>query len=298
MFKELDSLILWFRQAAVPDSVWLQPAEFLRDARVHWEPNIANKLLDQDRWLRRVSEEAVRAMETVREQLGRHVRARDLARLQQDALAFPLPLSWLQRIQSACVEGADESVFKAARTLAAAMEAQRTSVALATLALNYLLRGDTKGEPWLALWEPRGLNRLDTPQLKAVSRVCRLLDFVSEWWGQSAGSADDGPRLASDIAEPASIVSGVVPAANEWLTLKQAAQWIGTDDSGKPLVSVSSLRKEFLAGRIRGMRARNSCNGRILLSRSGLNRWASEIAGSRQVALSPHEAGLANKSAL
>lgn len=298
MPSDLDSMIRWFRQAAGPDFVWLQPAEFLRDARIHWDPSVANELFGQDRRLRSLSEEAIRAVGTVQEQLGRQVRARDLARLRQDALAFPLPLSWLQRLQSACVEGAGEGVFNAARTMAAAMEAQRTSVALATLALNYLLRGDTEGEPWIALWEPRGLNRLDTPLLKTVSRVCGLLDFVSEWWEQSASGSDDSPRAATNIAEPAAVVFGAVPPANEWLTLRQAAQWIGTDDSGKPLVSVSSLRKEFLAGRIRGMRARNSCNGRILLSRSGLNRWASEIAGSRQVALSPHEAGLANSTAL
>lgn len=43
-----------------------------------------------------------------------------------------------------------DEMYEVVRTLDVAMEAQRASVGIAALALNYVLRSDLKGKLWLA----------------------------------------------------------------------------------------------------------------------------------------------------
>lgn len=62
------------------------------------------------------------------------------------------------------------------------------------------------------------------------------------------------------------------------LSLKEAAQLLG------PQVSVKTLRREVLAGRLRCYRLRPGSNSRILLSETELARWLEEVAGKRQLA--------------
>jgi hypothetical protein len=52
-------------------------------------------------------------------------------------------------------------------------------------------------------------------------------------------------------------------------------------------VSVSTLRREFLAGRIKGIRARPSCNAPILISEQEMERWIEEVASRRRNVPSP-----------
>lgn len=73
-------------------------------------------------------------------------------------------------------------------------------------------------------------------------------------------------------------------------TLKEWAAQLG--DS----IPASTLRAEVLAGNIRAIRARPSCNAPILISEVEMTRWLENVAGKRQLSLSPAQASDANKS--
>lgn len=62
-------------------------------------------------------------------------------------------------------------------------------------------------------------------------------------------------------------------------------------------IKASSLRAEIHANRLRCIRVRPGCNAPILVSEAEMERWLSEVAGKRQLALSPAQAALANRSA-
>jgi hypothetical protein len=74
------------------------------------------------------------------------------------------------------------------------------------------------------------------------------------------------------------------------MTLKQAAEALGGN------IPASTLRSEVLAGRLRCVRARPGCNSPILLADEAIVSWLEKYAGTRQAALSPREAGEANKA--
>lgn len=78
-------------------------------------------------------------------------------------------------------------------------------------------------------------------------------------------------------------------AVPKFHTLKEWAERLG--------IPASTLRAEVLAGHLKAIRARPSCNAPILASEVEVDRWVREVAGKRQFALSPAEAGLANKGA-
>jgi hypothetical protein len=59
-------------------------------------------------------------------------------------------------------------------------------------------------------------------------------------------------------------------------------------------IPASTLRAEFSAGNLNGIRARPSCNAPILVSEVEVDRWVREVAGKRQLALSPAQAGKGN----
>lgn len=61
-------------------------------------------------------------------------------------------------------------------------------------------------------------------------------------------------------------------------------------------IPASTLRAEVHAGRLRCIRARPGCNAPILVSELEMERWLREVAGQRQVALSPAQAKSANES--
>jgi hypothetical protein len=73
-------------------------------------------------------------------------------------------------------------------------------------------------------------------------------------------------------------------------TLKQ----IEADYDGA--LKACSLRAEFLAGNLRGFRARDSCNSKILVSDEDLAEWFDTYARKRQAALSPKEVKAANEA--
>lgn len=76
-------------------------------------------------------------------------------------------------------------------------------------------------------------------------------------------------------------------AFQKFHTLKVWAERLG--------IPATTLRAEVLAGHLKAIRARPSCNAPILVSEVEVESWVREIAGKRQFALSPAEAGLANK---
>ncbi len=61
-------------------------------------------------------------------------------------------------------------------------------------------------------------------------------------------------------------------------------------------IPASTFRAEFLAGYLKGIRARPSSNAPILVSEVEMDRWLNEVAGQRKIALSPSEASAVNKS--
>jgi hypothetical protein len=69
--------------------------------------------------------------------------------------------------------------------------------------------------------------------------------------------------------------------------LKEWSEYLG--------IPASTLRAEFLAGNLKGIRARPGCNAPILISEAEIARWIENIAGKRQRALSPTEAAVANR---
>ncbi|MCA8916131.1 MAG: hypothetical protein KDB90_12025 [Planctomycetes bacterium] len=77
-------------------------------------------------------------------------------------------------------------------------------------------------------------------------------------------------------------------AIPKYLTLKE---WEGFFEGRIP---ASTLRAEIHAGRLRCVRARPGCNAPILISDTEMERWLKEVAGKRQMALSPTEAAAAN----
>lgn len=75
--------------------------------------------------------------------------------------------------------------------------------------------------------------------------------------------------------------------SKKFKTLKEWSEILG--------IPASTLRAEVLAGNLRAIRARPSCNAPILVSEVEVESWVRDVAGKRQFALSPAEAGLANK---
>lgn len=71
-------------------------------------------------------------------------------------------------------------------------------------------------------------------------------------------------------------------------TLKQWAEELGN------AIPASTLRAEVIAGNLKAIRARESCNAPILVSETEMARWLEEVAGKRRMALSPVEAGKVN----
>lgn len=69
--------------------------------------------------------------------------------------------------------------------------------------------------------------------------------------------------------------------------LKTLKQWEAHFEGSIP---VSTLRAEVKAGNLRAIRARASCNAPILISDVEMLRWLNDVAGCRQLALSPAEA--------
>ena len=59
-------------------------------------------------------------------------------------------------------------------------------------------------------------------------------------------------------------------------------------------IPASTLRAEVIAGNLKAIRARESCNAPILISETEMGRWLEEVAGKRRMALSPAEAGKVN----
>lgn len=78
--------------------------------------------------------------------------------------------------------------------------------------------------------------------------------------------------------------------SKKFKTLKEWATQLG--DS----IPASTLRAEVLAGNINAIRARPSCNAPILISEVEMARWLENVAGKRQLSLSPAQASSANKS--
>jgi len=76
--------------------------------------------------------------------------------------------------------------------------------------------------------------------------------------------------------------------------LRTLKQWEEYFEGGIP---ASTLRAEVRAGNIRAIRARPGCNAPILISDKEMARWLDEVAGKRQLALSPTEAARANAAA-
>lgn len=75
---------------------------------------------------------------------------------------------------------------------------------------------------------------------------------------------------------------------SSYKTLKQWEEKLGG------AIPASTLRAEVLGGNIKAIRARPSCNAPILISETEMNRWLENVAGKRQLALSPVQAGQAN----
>ena len=73
--------------------------------------------------------------------------------------------------------------------------------------------------------------------------------------------------------------------------LKTLKQW---EAHFEGCIPASTLRAEVLAGHIKAIRARASCNAPILISEAEMLRWLNDVAGRRQIALSPVEAGKVN----
>lgn len=80
-------------------------------------------------------------------------------------------------------------------------------------------------------------------------------------------------------------------AIPKFFTLKECEQLF----DGR--IPASTFRAEIHAGRLRCIRARPGCNAPILVSELELERWLNDVAGKRQCALSPVQAGDANKAA-
>ncbi len=76
--------------------------------------------------------------------------------------------------------------------------------------------------------------------------------------------------------------------------LKTLMEW-ETHFEGK--IKASTLRAEVKAGRLRAIRARPGCNATILVSEDEMARWLTDVAGQRQSALSPMQAGEVSKQA-
>ncbi|MBX3458579.1 MAG: hypothetical protein KF696_01290 [Planctomycetes bacterium] len=279
--QRLGSVIRWFRSNATPDLVWLQPAEFLLEARLLWRKDFGAWFERLEPGLRKLSAAAISCVHEVQHKLGRG-QLKQLHKLQRDPLCSPMPLAWLVKLKALTTTDAEEKLLEVVRAVQQAYEAQLASQWLAARALDFLLHGDEEGQSWAEFWRPRLHEKPPSADLDRAQRVCRLLDHLS----LCLESEEKAPEMPESEVQRPQVVGG-------WLTLKQAARTIGLDERGQPLVSVSSLRKEFLAGRIAGMRARNSCNGRILLSRVGLDKWANQTAAARKIVLSPAEANLA-----
>lgn len=84
--------------------------------------------------------------------------------------------------------------------------------------------------------------------------------------------------------------SGVIVESKKFMTLKECAEHLGGS------IPASTLRAEVLAGNLKAIRARASCNAPILVSEVELDRWVREVAGKRQLALSPAQAAVGNQS--
>ncbi|CAG0983794.1 hypothetical protein ANRL4_02039 [Anaerolineae bacterium] len=72
-------------------------------------------------------------------------------------------------------------------------------------------------------------------------------------------------------------------------TLKDWSEHLG--------IPASTLRAEVRSRNLCATRARAGCNAPILISESEMARWLNDVAGKRQAALSPEQAGQANKQA-
>lgn len=81
------------------------------------------------------------------------------------------------------------------------------------------------------------------------------------------------------------------------LTLKMASEQFGQDERGRPLVSVSVLRAEIRAGRLRCVRPTPGASSRILIDESELMRWLREVASRRQLGISPSDAAISRRAA-
>lgn len=81
------------------------------------------------------------------------------------------------------------------------------------------------------------------------------------------------------------------------LTLKMASHVLGQDDKGRPLVSISVLRAEIRAKRLACLRPTPGSSARILIDEDELIRWVREVAATRQLAVSPHEAAASRRAA-
>lgn len=292
MFAQLAQLIAWFRSSASPDFVWASPTSFLDQARPAWEPGVVDWLSAHAPALRSDAAATV-AVVSKAVSARRSGRAPEkLAALRSDPLAGPLPASW----RSCFSRTTELTDLDARRRILSTNNLQHGSPYLAALALNWLLRADVRGKPWLALWPLSAAARCESESLKQALQVCRLMDLLAQWWDTVQAPGATRPTETRVCANANDAPSQPVPAANQLLTLKQAEMHFGLDENGRPLVPSSSLRKEFLQGRIAGTRTADSCNGRILLRRESLDQWTRRNAPNRNQVLSPSQASKANRA--
>lgn len=295
MIFELTSLKNWFRAKALPDGVYGDPEGFVEEARLVWSPQFAPWLSAHAQQLREVASTAVRAVGAA---VPGARRWESFSVLWKDGLSKPLPASWDAKLQK-CGNGA--AILDARRLMKFARQVQAGSPYLAALAVNALLRDDPKGKPWLGLWPAAKGAEMGSAALREAAQLCRLLDLIARWTDAALDLSADQPHLPPPVQAIATASkqpdAPQRPAQGSWLTLKQASAMIGDDEQGKPLVPTSSLRKHFLKGDIAGTRAADSCNGRILLSRQGLEAWLKRTDPRKRQVLSPAQAGRANRSA-
>lgn len=293
MLARIKSLVKWFRAEATPDFVWNHPGVFVERAAQVWSSNFLAWLDPQAEAMRAAASRVVKAVSKV---ISKTSRSEGFKALQKDALSCPLPASWNEHL--AAIGNGD--ALDTASLLRSAAEEQRRSPYLAALAINYLLRDDQRGKPWIALWPGTKAARESGPAVQRAAQLCHALDTLCRWADASAeGDYSKVQPNARRPKEAETTNTQDLSKANTpaWLTLKQASALLGTDENGNALIPASSLRKQFLNGNIAGTRSADSCNARILLSRKGLQNWLARTDPSRRRVLSPAEASRANKTA-